>query len=267
MKSSRLMWPVVAIVSVITTIVFLVGFGYAVKQIVFPEASGEVVPVTTKKPEAPFKAANSISIVALGDSLTAGTGDTDGRGYVQRVREKLETQTGKPVHVLNNLAIPGYRSGQLLRDLQMKATLDAVKEADVVLMTIGANDLFQGGEGLIDENMELQADVAEKRVKPALSNLDKIASAIHDANPQATVVYVGLYYPFLDLDSKKAGVPVLQQFNDGAFRTLNAYPNMMLVPTYDLFERVGVRYLFTDHFHPNADGYERIANRIAEVLR
>jgi lysophospholipase L1-like esterase len=226
-----------------------------------------LLPVATNVPDAQIADKDTISIVALGDSLTAGTGDTTGKGYVQRVREKLEAQTGKKTHVLNNLAIPGYRSGQLLADLQEKATKDAVKDADIVLFTIGANDIFQGGRGLIDDNMELQPDVAAERVKPTLTLLEKVAASIHDANPKATVMYIGLYYPFLDLDQNKAGIPALQSFNDGAFRTVNRYPNMVFVPTYDLFERLGVRYLYTDHFHPNGDGYERIANRIAQILK
>jgi lysophospholipase L1-like esterase len=42
---------------------------------------------------------------------------------------------------------------------------------------------------------------------------------------------------------------------------------MVLVPTYDLFELNANKYLYSDHFHPNQDGYERIAERIVQIMK
>ncbi len=41
---------------------------------------------------------------------------------------------------------------------------------------------------------------------------------------------------------------------------------MIMVPTYDLFRLNGRGYLADDHFHPNGKGYERIADRIVNIL-
>ncbi|UKS30526.1 GDSL-type esterase/lipase family protein [Paenibacillus sp. HWE-109] len=271
MRSTRYIWGAIGLTASISTIVFAVGFAYAANQIWFPKASGDLNIVTaTPKKETMIESRSKLQIVALGDSLTAGTGDNTGKGYVGRVREKLEKETGKPVFVLNNLAIPGYKSDQLLQDLTLKKTQDALAQADIILLTIGGNDIFAGGEGLFsgENQTEFNPEAAEKRLGPALLQMDKILKAINQANPKATVLYVGLYHPFLDLDPKKEGSLIVQRWNNRVFELTNQYPQMVIVPTYDLFEQNLIKYLSSaDHFHPNGDGYERIADRIVQILK
>jgi lysophospholipase L1-like esterase len=47
---------------------------------------------------------------------------------------------------------------------------------------------------------------------------------------------------------------------------MNTYPNMILVPTADLFEQNLTKYMYTDHFHPNQEGYQRMAERAVQAL-
>lgn len=268
LRSSRIIWGVVGFTAFISTIVFAVGFAFAVNQIWFPKASGDFV--AAPKQETVIERKDKLNIVALGDSLTAGTGDNTGKGYVGRVREKLEQQTGKPVFVLNNLAIPGYKSEQLVNDLALKKTQDALAGADIVLLTIGGNDIFDGGQGIFTGNnqTEFNPEGALEKIDPALERMEKVLEAIHKANPDATLLYIGLYHPFLDLDPEREGSVIVQRWNNSVFAMMNRYPNMIIVPTYDLFEQNLNKYLSSsDHFHPNGDGYERIADRIAQILK
>ncbi|MGG1550574.1 GDSL-type esterase/lipase family protein [Paenibacillus ferrarius] len=271
MKSSRFIWGAVGITASLSTLLFAAGFVYAANQIWFPKASSDFQLATpAPKKESMIESASKLQIVALGDSLTAGTGDNTGQGYVGRVREKLEKDTGKPVFVLNNLAVPGYKTDQLLTLLTQQKTKDALSQANLILLTIGGNDIFQGGEGLFsDENQtEFNPAAAASRVAPALKKVEQILAAIGQANPKATVLYLGLYHPFLDLDPSREGSVIVQRWNDGIFQLVNKYPNMLVVPTYDLFEQNLIKYLSSaDHFHPNGDGYERIADRIEQILR
>ncbi|MGG1515040.1 GDSL-type esterase/lipase family protein [Paenibacillus oryzisoli] len=271
MKSSRFIWGAVGITASISTLLFAAGFVYAANQIWFPKASGDFqLASPAPKKESMIESASKLQIVALGDSLTAGTGDNTGQGYVGRVREKLEKDTGKPVYVLNNLAVPGYKTDQLLTLLTQQKTKDALAQANLILLTIGGNDIFQGGEGLFsDENQtEFNPAAAAPRVAPALKKVEQILAAIGQANPKATVLYLGLYHPFLDLDPSREGSVIVQRWNDGIFQLVNKYPNMLVVPTYDLFEQNLIKYLSSaDHFHPNGDGYERIADRIEQILQ
>ncbi|MCR8641684.1 GDSL-type esterase/lipase family protein [Paenibacillus sp. N1-5-1-14] len=268
MKSSRTIWNVVAIISVSATLFFVGGFAYAVKQILYPTAvSSEATPSKQSPVKHEIGSSDKISILALGDSLTAGSGDSTGKGYVVRLKEKLQADTGKQVYVRNNLSIPGYVTDKLLADVSQKKTRDAISEADMILISIGGNDIFAGGAGMFGTEVEFNPEAAKERVKPALTKLSQIVEQINQVNPKATVMYLGLYHPFIDMDSAREGGPIVQAFNLEAFNIMNKYPQMIFVPTYDLFERDGVRFLSLDHFHPNGDGYERIADRYAQVLK
>lgn len=90
MKSSAWIWRITASVSVIVTIVLILGFVYAFKDINDPqgqplltgggsEASEEKT--APEKPEsAPLQSVlpNDLKVAAIGDSLAKGTGDNTG---------------------------------------------------------------------------------------------------------------------------------------------------------------------------------------------
>ncbi len=305
MKSTRWLWRTVGFAALLSTVLCAVGFAYGINQIIFPKP---VAQDATEAPQQPaekpktdnWEAKEQIRIVALGDSLSAGTGDLSGKGYVGGVKDKLEKQLGKPVFVYNNFAIPGYRTADVLKDWDRKADIaKSLSEADLVLLTIGGNDLFQGGAGIFSSGGGTDGDrsggdpskgqppqnaeapgtpdqeagagfnpkAAAERIPDALKRLEQIFDRVSKASPHARIFYVGLYHPFLDLDPQREGAPIIRQWNAAAFDLANRYPNITLVPTYDLFELNLNKYLYTDHFHPNQDGYDRIADRIVDILK
>ncbi|KIL40062.1 hypothetical protein SD70_16185 [Gordoniibacillus kamchatkensis] len=272
MSSTRRMWRTVAIASLLSAALFAAGFGYAARTI-FDPASAAGNRLAIREPDNPetshegsLAAKPKINVVALGDSLTAGTGDITGQGYVNRVKNKLAIQFGKPAYVLNNLAVPGYRTDQLLAQLADKPVQDAVREADIVLLTIGANDITQGTDAS-GQSMAIDYTRAETNLPGASKRLGDILAKLSEVNPNALIVYSALYYPYLDVDKERQGPPIVEAFNQSAFLAANKWPNVVVVPTYDLFALGGTKYLYTDHYHPNGDGYERIAERIAQVLK
>ncbi|WP_028548611.1 GDSL-type esterase/lipase family protein [Paenibacillus sp. UNC451MF] len=274
MLSTRFLWRTVGLAALLSTLLCVFGFVYAINQIIFPsktEQTEAAAPQETVKPkESSFAAKDKIQIVAIGDSLSAGTGDLSGRGYVGQTKEKLEKQFGKPVFILNNFAIPGFKTSDILKDMAAKKDMgSAIAQADLILLTAGGNDLFEGGQGIFsgqsDEGFNPKA--ALDRMPEALQRLGQILDTLAKQNPNAVICYVGLYHPFLDLDEKREGSLLIQKWNQAAFEITNRYPHMVVVPTADLFELNLNKYLYTDHFHPNQDGYERIAERIAQIVK
>src|SRR5699024_6526628 len=78
-------------------------------------------------------------ITTSGDSLRNGVGDeTDNSGYVGLIEDNLENEID-----IDNFGISGYRSDQLLKLIKEPDTQNSLKEADLVLMTIGANDMMK----------------------------------------------------------------------------------------------------------------------------
>lgn len=272
MKSTRTMWIAAGTVGLLSTLLFLSGFVYAFKTVVYPSAAAGPgqAPQQTAAPTTTYP--DNTYIMALGDSLTKGTGDVTGKGYVERVKEGLASDLKKDVFVWNYAKV-GAKTADLLallNDPNGKLT-DLLKQANIVLLTIGGNDIFQSGitsQSAVNTAGELNIDYnnLQKEMPLSLDRLDKIISQIATVNPNAHIVYTMFYHPFLDYDTKRAGSTLIQQWSDKAFAIANRYPNVTVVPTYDLFSTNLLKYLYSDHFHPNQEGYARMASRVLQVL-
>lgn len=265
MKSSSFIWRTVGITAVLSTLLLIFGLVYAVNDVVNPTAT--LFDDVTKTPN-PLQEDNKINIVALGDSLTKGTGDRTGVGYVGYMKEKLAEVTGKPVFVLNNLGVNGYRTEQLLADLNDKPSVaETLEKADIIVFTIGGNDLFK----YVREELDITAANLDPEelfmsIPEPAERLQQILKRINEINPTATIVYMGLFNPFLDLDETRATSLAIARWNEAAFEFIHTYPNMIIVPTADLFQKNLMNYLYTDHFHPNQAGYQRMADRAVQAL-
>ncbi len=267
MKSSSFIWAIVGIAALLSSLLLIFGLVYAVNDVVNPKATLFEDVTSAPDPLQNENEDNRLEIVALGDSLTKGTGDKTGVGYVGYIKEKLAAATGDPVFILNNLGVNGYRTEQLLADLNKPSVAETVAKADIIVFTIGGNDLFK----YVREELDITAanvdpeQLFESIPEPA-ERLQQILEKMNGINPTATIVYMGLFNPFLDLDETRATSLAIAKWNQTAYEFINAHPNMILVPTADLFEKNLLNYLYSDHFHPNQEGYQRMAERAVQAL-
>ncbi|WP_413300641.1 SGNH/GDSL hydrolase family protein [Bacillus sp. 1P10SD] len=245
-------------IAVLFCLVWLVGLGWAVGE--YYAGKPEKVPErTTEKTE--VKSKKGLNIVALGDSLTRGTGDETGKGYVGVLMDEIKEKTKGPVQ-LTNLGINGQRSDQLRKQVQEKEVGRQIEKADLVLVTIGGNDLFRGGQAIMDFGNDDIATIEKKY----LENLKAIFEQIRKNNPDANVFFIGLYNPFINLDQGKEMSKVVRHWNYDSAEVSAAFPKIIFVPTFDLFELKVNDYLYSDKFHPNSKGYRLIAERVASLL-
>ncbi|QHW34437.1 GDSL family lipase [Paenibacillus rhizovicinus] len=270
--SSGNLWKIIGLSAVLSTVLLLAGFGYAVKDMLYPKGesfagseSFPALPASSKLSEA-----KEISVTAIGDSLTKGTGDASGEGYVKQVITLLKKKyPDTSVRLNNNLAINGLKADRLAQLLATdKGYRYALMQANVILFTIGGNDLFQiaAGQSASNSTGDLDLNKLKAELPKGLQQLDKITKLLHGINPNAHIVYVGLYNPFYDIPDFRSGSLQIQSWNEQAYALLHRYTNMTMVPTFDLFENTISRYLSSDHFHPNHNGYVQIAARIVQSL-
>jgi len=239
-------------------LLWVIGLGWAVGQ--YYADQPYKVPVTntvSKKVENK----KGLTIVALGDSLTRGTGDETGKGYVGDLIDEIKEKTKKPIQ-LTNLGINGQTSNQLRKQVQQTEVARQIQKADMVLVTIGGNDLFRGGQGLTDYSSKNIAAIEKKY----LENLKFILEQIRKNNKTANVFFIGLYNPFIELDQGKEMSKVVRHWNYDSAEVSASFSKVVFVPTFDLFELKVNDYLYSDKFHPNSKGYRLIAERVASLL-
>jgi lysophospholipase L1-like esterase len=248
----------VTIVSVFFCLLWLAGLGWAVGE--YYAGKPDKIP---EKNNVEKKAENDedLHIVALGDSLTRGTGDETGKGYVGVLMDEIKEKSKQDV-LLTNLGITGQRSDQLKEQIQQKEVKRQLQTADTIVITMGGNDLFQGGQGLLEFDT---VDISEIEQK-FLGNMNFIFQQIRTSNPKANVFFIGLYNPFSDLEQGKEMSKVVRHWNYQSAELSAAFPNIVFVPTFDLFELKVNDYLYTDKFHPNTKGHRLIAERVASLL-
>lgn len=270
MKSGGWLWRSLGLTALACLCALLVGFGWALRDTWYPTA-GLAVP--EKSPETVASGGAwadkpELFVTALGDSLTYGVGDPTSRGYVKRVTDRLSDELGKPVTLVNNLAVNGSVADDVLAGFGQSGVKYAIAKADILLLTIGGNDLFRLAQdgGSIAEGGDLSIDELDARLPDATARLADVFRELRALNGHARIVYVGLYNPFYDLPEMRGGSRVIAQWNAFAYEQAEADGNATVVPTYDLFETNVTRYLSSDHFHPNAEGYDRIAERIVQAI-
>jgi lysophospholipase L1-like esterase len=248
------------IFSILLLIIFLVGFGWTIKHQFFNKVESNLV-VKNEPSQETSKTEQNKTIVALGDSLTRGTGDAAGKGYIGYLVDELEEKTKEKI-TLQNLGVKGFRSNQLLDQIGQVGVREQIKRADIVVITIGGNDLFQSGQTVLEMNIE-RIDTLRSEY---LENLEKIIAEVRNENEEATIYFIGLYNPFIDLNDAALMTKVVRQWNFETSELLDNHPQTVFVPTFDLFQLKVNDYLYTDKFHPNTEGYKLIAERVASLI-
>ena len=211
-------------------------------------------------------AAGAFRIVALGDSLTRGAGDAGGGGgYPERVAASLR-KAGLVVTV-DNMAVDGAETGDLLGKMEDAAVKDRIAGASLILLSIGGNDLSHSIRGAaLPGEAGAESDPTAPALRAASLNLQRILSSVRAANGSSPIRILGLYDPFPESFDRKMARTTLLKWNVALEEASIAVPEALVVPTSDVFDGRPDR-LSSDRFHPGAEGYTEIAARVFQTLR
>ena len=173
------------LLAIILIIVLLAGGYYWTQQ--SKSSSSEPTRVVKKQ----------VQLVALGDSLTYGQGDdADKGGYVGRIQHKLAHHYHTKVSAVN-YGVSGDRSDQILDRLNKQSKIrQSLKKADVIVMTVGGNDLMQSFQ---KDLLTSYSQGVEKKVnaqgKIYQAKLQKLFRAVRQQNPHAPLCVFSIYNP------------------------------------------------------------------------
>lgn len=205
-----------------------------------------------------------LQIVAIGDSLTQGVGDAnENGGYVGIIENTLE-ENNKNTDI-ENYGKRGNRSDQLLKRLDKPEIATSIDEADIILVTIGANDIIK----IVKENFsDLKYEqFVEAQVKYK-ERLRKIVDNMLENNEDAEIFLLGFYNPFENFFSKieELGL-IVENWNNTGKSIADEYEQVEFIPTIDLFRNAEEDVFYKDNFHPNNRGYQLMAERVIEYIR
>lgn len=249
----------VMVISIAALFICICGLGMVFYNQVAPAQKHVPLNQVPTKPTASSKNQVANHLLALGDSLTRGTGDATGEGYIGDLMKSLKTKN--PL-TLTNLAINGETSAGLLKQLQQPEVTRQIQQATVIIFTVGGDDLFNGGQNLAHFSKQtIQHDETMY-----LHNLNLIYQHIRQENPTASIFHIGLYNPFNSYKNGATTSSVVRKWNDDSAEVAAKYKDVIEVPIYDLFQRHVQNYLSSDDFHPNTLGYQRIANRLLPLI-
>ena len=271
-KSSVRIWRVTGISSIVATIILIGGFIYAISDVLNPVGSTYEGASSTDSTANGTSATNTASakgtfqIAVLGDSLAKGTGDDDGSGFARRTVDLLQ-KDGKEAKLIANLGINGQKTASVLSSLEEPGVQHVLQQSNMIFVSIGANDLFNAGEALGNTQQAPSKEQLLANLPKASKTLQQILERISKINPDAHILYLGLYNPFSDLPELRVpGNEAVTTWNTTAMNIINNQANMSLIPTFDLFQQNLNKYLSSDHFHPNGTGYEQIAERVVQSI-
>ena len=185
-----------------------------------------------------------ITLVCLGDSLTAGYGATK-PSVVDKSKSYpayLQKKTG-----INTVINAGV-SGDTTEDALGRVDSDVLfYEPDIVIILLGANDFLHF-----------------IRVSTTQNNLQTIIDNVKNGNRK---IYLAKFYTDEMAASFIIPIPsgIVEQY-DNMFKTLAESNNIELIE--DIWTGVwGVKEYMSDLIHPNAKGYEIMADNIYKALR
>ncbi|MFJ8416153.1 SGNH/GDSL hydrolase family protein [Bacillus paramycoides] len=248
---------VILLITIASFCLFAYGFVSGVNDVLNPKASKLITKTDVVEKEK--KKNGTLQIVSLGDSLTRGVGDKEGIGYIGRMKEDLQKDYKQKV-ALTNLAVSGAKMPDLLKQIESSGAQYSIKQADVIVLTIGGNDLFPGWESLGKIDLETYRPDTETFQNEA----KKIIEEIRKLNTDSPIFWLGLYNPFEDVEDLKGSSIIVVDWNASLEKLALNDKNVYITPTFDLFQNRGKDLLYSDHFHPNEVGYTYMAERLVQ---
>lgn len=229
-----------------------------------------------------------IHLVALGDSLTEGVGDTtNSGGYVPIVANLLEETDNYKEITTSNYGKSGDRSDQILEHFyENKAIQEDIEAADIVVLTVGGNDIIQ----TFKQNFLTVAEESFVGPKETYEeNLRTLFTAIEEVNPKVELYVFGIYNPysvyFPEITEMQT---IVDEWNKTTQEVVNETKNADFISIADLFNQTLIQdekedllidetdpnetevknpYLYEeDLFHPNEAGYELMGNALFQAI-
>ncbi|WP_180960163.1 GDSL-type esterase/lipase family protein [Neobacillus cucumis] len=203
--------------------------------------------------------ADTLHHLALGDSIIRGVGAGQTENMVTQFSNMLGEQAAKKIE-FNNQGINGITSGELNQLVQAGKFDESIKQADIITINVGGNDILKAAKGL---DLQSVFETYDQLQTTYTKNLTDITSRVTKLNPHATVVLLELYNP-LSPDNKMYSLAdkLLPKWNVHIYEVANKLPSSIVIETTKVINGEHLQNLSADGVHPNLAGYTAISEQM-----
>lgn len=248
-------WYLPLLIALAATVVFASGFYSFLRGDI-----GEPVDLAARKaaPSATAQPQSTITPIILGDSLARGTGDSSGLGIGGRLDQELRRRNIRARKTVN-VAVNGARTADLLRQLDSHNVQTILGQANVIIVSIGGNDLWGGTDW-----RNAPPPNPEAVMNDVLDRMVRVVHSVRAGSPRARIFIIGLYNPFSSTPFGRQLTSLVNRWNGRLIERFSDDVNVTVVQTADIFANHD--RLSFDRFHPGDEGYTLIARRIADAI-
>lgn len=197
---------------------------------------------------------------AIGDSLTTGFGALPGNGFVPVYRRMAESRLRTSIRPVN-LGVNGLTTDGMERRLKEDYNYRlAVRDADIITLSIGGNDLIKAAKaaGTRPGDLPPHLDKALRNCKRNFSDIMGTLTQLKAGMPKPYIIrIVGLYNPYPRVDEATEWVRQFNRYAMGYSSRVCGFASI-----YNEFSGNERGLLFIDHVHPNGRGYRVIADKL-----
>lgn len=224
----------------------------------FRRSLGIVTAIVSFGLASPAAAANSFHVALIGDSLASGAGDEAGKGIAGRLEPELRRRGVESV-AATNFGVTGATTRDLESALGRAPIRAAIRRADAVVVSIGANDLrgLLLGEEPVRSPLLIAGEV--------LQRLGAIVATVRELNPKARILVLGAYVPVAHERAGAALEPLVAIWDAMLIGQFADDPLVSVVRMSDIVDGPE-RLSRLDSFHPGGEAYQETAERIADLL-
>ncbi|WP_251548885.1 SGNH/GDSL hydrolase family protein [Neobacillus muris] len=223
------------------------------------------------------------SIVALGDSITHGWNLGEDHSQAQPINERAFPYLISPNEyaITKNISGGGWKTTELLAAISNSPeNMAAIKNADVITLDIGNNDLLQVPEAAAilaklranppimptQQEMDAAKQALTASIPNIAINLGTILGTVRALNPNAQIILYNLYNPFGSGPLQAFGEGVIPVVNLQVIQPLAAQFGADVADAYSAFNGKQGNLILPADIHPNAAGHQVLAELAANLL-
>ncbi|MCQ6264183.1 GDSL-type esterase/lipase family protein [Fictibacillus sp. WQ 8-8] len=204
------------------------------------------------------------NLVALGDSLSYGVGNSSNSGYVGTVEERLENHMKTEITV-KDYGVPDDTSALLLKRLKNEQLKSSIGSARMIFLNIGMND-YLNSLHLSKTRPDRKKEIIIKAQQNYQNNLKTAIKEMRKENPKAKIYLAGIYNPFTNRKDRLPESSLVQQWNKKAQDITAEQENTRFINVEGVFTGKNKKAYFADELHPNKKGYALIGEVVYKRL-